>query len=103
MLNLSKKLSDNIGKNISLVGSISNTPWQHLIKITEKYENIEYLDLDDGNQIVIYSREPIECKGRIKITGHVKEVSGKSKKPGDNSEEVYREYQINVNDWECFN
>ena len=103
MFNLTLKLSENIGKTISLIGSVSPTPWQHLIEIKETYENIEYLDLEDGNQIVVYSRKSIKCEGRIKITGKVIEVAGRSKRPGDTSESVYSEYQIVVDDWECFN
>ncbi len=103
MLNLSIRLSENIGNDISLIGSISNTPWQHLIEITETYGNIEYLDLEDGNQIVIYSKKLIKCERKVRITGKVIEVTGKSKRPGDTSEEVYTEYQIIVDDWECFN
>ena len=87
MQNLSLKLSENVGNEISIVGFISNTPWQHLIDYYEEYKNIEYLDLEDVNQIVIYSKKPIRCEKQIKITGEVIEVSGKSKRPGDTSDE----------------
>ena len=100
---MSVKLSANVGNEISIIGTISITPWQHLIDFNEEYSNIGYLDLEDGNQIVIYSRKMIKCEKKIKIEGKVIEVSGRSKRPGDTSEEVYREYQIIVEDWECFN
>jgi hypothetical protein len=103
MKNLSLKLSENVGNEVSLVGTISNNPWQHLIDYNEEYSNIGYFDLEDGNQIVIYSKEMIKCEKRVKIKGKVIEISGKSKRPGDTSKEVYREYQIIVEDWECFN
>ena len=67
------------------------------------YIDVEYLDLNDGNQIVIYSKIPIKCKRNVKIKGKVIEVRGKSKRPGDTSEIIYKEYQIIVEDWECFN
>ncbi len=100
---MSVKLSENVGNKISIVGIISNTPWQHLIDYNEEYSNIGYLDLEDGSQIVIYSKKNIKCEKKVRIKGKVIEVSGKSKRPGDTSEEVYREYQIIVEDWECFN
>jgi len=89
MFNLTLKLSENIRKRISLIGTISTTPWQHLIKISETHEIIDYLDLEDGEQIVIYSRIPIKCEKKVQITGKVIEVTGKSKRPDRKRKEIH--------------
>ena len=78
-------------------------PWQHLIDFSDSYPNIQYLDLESGDQIVIYSKNPIDCLHKIKITGRVIKVTGKSKRPGNKSKDDYIEFQVVVDNWECFN
>jgi hypothetical protein len=96
---MSIEFEENIGKEIILKGKLSDTPWQHMIDTSQKYENIYYLDLEGGDQIVFYSRNPVECKDEIMIKGKVIRVVGKSKKPG--SDITYIEYQIVAEEWEC--
>ncbi len=92
-----------VGQKVELEGKISDVPWQHLIDFSDTHQIIQYFDLDSGDQIVIYSKETIECKEKMRLSGEVIKVDGKSKRPGDTSESVYVEYQILVDDWECFN
>jgi len=96
---MSFELEENIGKDIVLLGKLSNTPWQHMIDSSQKYENIYYLDLEGGDQIVFYSKTPVDCKDQIKLKGKVIRVVGKSKRPG--SDVTYIEYQIVAEEWEC--
>ena len=51
------------------------------------------------DQLVVYSKEKINCSGLIRIEGLVIQIEGESKRPG--SDEVYREIQIMVDGWEC--
>ena len=97
------ELQKQVGKKIEIMGKISDVPWQHLIDFSDTHKIIQYIDLVSGDQIVVYSQEPIECSHRLKISGEVIKVIGKSKRPRDTSENVYVEYQILVDDWECFN
>ena len=97
------ELKNFVGKNVEIIGEISKVPWQHLINFSDSHANIQYIDLDSGDQIVVYSRSPIECKNKVKRSGEVIRVAGKSKRPGDISGSVYVEYQILVDNWECFN
>ena len=60
-----------------------------------------YLDLDDGFQIVIYSKEELKCKADIEITGEVMEIVGGGEKGSKLGEEEHYEYHIKVNSWKC--
>lgn len=86
------------GDRVELIGKVSNTPWQHLIKKPEGYIFIDYMDFED-DQLVVYSKEFIECEGEVKIKGTVFQLEGTSKRPG--SEEPYNELQIAVDEFEC--
>jgi hypothetical protein len=92
---------ESVGKTITLTGNISKTPWQHLIQFFDDRTNINYFDLDNGEQIVIYSYEPITCIGKMKIKGEVIITEGGSKRPQKIQTEKYIEYQLLVDTWEC--
>ncbi len=92
---------DSVDENITLLGNISKIPWQHLIQFFDDRPNINYFDLDNGEQIVIYSREPITCTGSMKISGKVILTTGGSKRPQKIQTETYEEYQLLVDTWEC--
>ena len=94
---------ESVGKSITLVGNISKIPWQHLVQFLNDRANINYFDLDNGEQIVIYSREPITCIEEMKITGEVIITKGGSKRPQQIQTETYEEYQLLVDTWECIN
>ncbi len=103
MSDLRYNFKDSVGKNITLTGIISKIPWQHLIQFFSNRANINYFDLENGEQIVIYSREPITCIGEMKITGEVIITKGSSKRPQKIQTETYEEYQLLVDAWECIN
>ncbi len=92
--------AESVGEKITLSGNISKIPWQHLIQFISDRDNINYFDLENGEQIVIYSREPITCRGRMKINGEVILTKGSSKRP-QKIDETYQEYQLLVDSWEC--
>lgn len=92
--------AESVGEEITLSGNISKIPWQHLIQFISDRDNINYFDLENGEQIVIYSREPITCRGRMKINGEVILTKGSSKRP-QKIDETYQEYQLLVDSWEC--
>jgi hypothetical protein len=88
----------NIGKKIILEGKISDTPWQHMINYNDVYPYVDYFDVD-GDQLVIYSKEKMDCPGVVRIEGRAIQIKGKSKRPG--SEKIYSETQVLVDSWEC--
>lgn len=93
--------TESVGEKITLTGKISKIPWQHLIKFINDGDHINYFDLDNGEQIVIYSREPITCRGKMKINGEVILTKGSSKRPQKIKDDTYQEYQLLVDSWEC--
>lgn len=91
-------LSDHEGEVVEVEGRISENPWQHLID-ARRAASALYFDLDDGDQIVAYAPEPQSCPGRLRLTGVVIRVEGRSKRPG--SDERYAEHQLEVTKVEC--
>ncbi len=92
------ELQNYEGKVVSVEGKIAEVIWQHLIKSPETHPEMTYFDIGDY-QIVVYSKKPIMSKGKLKISGTVVKVEGKSKRPG--SDEIYTEYHIAADKWEC--
>jgi hypothetical protein len=86
-------------KKISLVGELSDIPWQHMIAFVEGHPYSEYFDIR-GYQIVIYSETAIDCPGKVRVYGTVIKVQGKGKRP-DPGDELYTEYHLVVDEWEC--
>jgi len=97
------ELQKLVGKKIDIIGKISEIPWQHLIEFSDSHKIIQYFDLESGDQIVVYSQDSIDCQNTVKLSGEVIKVIGKSKRPGNVSDSVFIEYQLLVDDWECFN
>ncbi|MHA2357864.1 MAG: hypothetical protein ACXABK_03745 [Candidatus Heimdallarchaeaceae archaeon] len=98
---MSIQFEEHVGKDIVLIGKISDTLWQHLIEFSKDYKNIYYLDYESGEQLVFYTKTLIECNEKIKIKGKVIRVVGKSKRPGSNA--TFMEFQIVADSWECLN
>lgn len=91
-------LMNNEGKKISFEGTMARIPWQHLINIPDTHPNFSYINIEK-DQIVVYSKERVNCKDKIKVFGTVIKVQGKSKRPG--SDDVFTEYQVVIDKWEC--
>nr|MDO8111334.1 hypothetical protein [Candidatus Sigynarchaeota archaeon] len=92
-------LSKFVDKKTTLIGKISDVPWQHMIASVKTHPNIYYFDLEDKNQIVIYARTTIAHAGKISITGKIIAVKGGSKRPGAAKSEPYTEYHMLVDEW----
>ncbi len=91
-------LYKNVGRTITVNGEVSNVMWQHMIQFTKEYPHSIYLDFDKG-QTVVYSKEPIECKGKISVIGRVIKIEGGSKDP--RRKEAVDEYHIQADKWTC--
>ncbi len=99
LLEDASRMSAYVDKKISLEGEISGTPWQHMIAATAEYPYSEYFDVKDF-QIVVYSKAPMECRGKLRVFGRVLKVTGKGKRP-EPGDEPYTEYHLLVDRWEC--
>ena len=89
-------LSTLVDRKVSIGGIVANEPWQHMIGEFPGYDHIAYFDTDT-DQIVIYSRKPVPAGIPITVYGKVRQVGGKSKRPGDDT--AYKEYHILVDKW----
>jgi hypothetical protein len=88
------------GKKVTFEGTIAMIPWQHLINLPDTHPNINYINIGkEKEQVVVYSREKINCKAKTSIKGTVVKTKGKSKRPG--SDEIFIEYQVVADSWEC--
>lgn len=91
------------GQSIVVRGSISKIPWQHLIA-PPPGKVVDYLDLEDGGQTVIYVDKTPPCRGLVEVEGVVLELRGRSKRPGGQPgkvDETYSELQIDVARYRC--
>ena len=54
-------LVDNLEQNVAIVGEIAKAIWQHLTTYVDSHPFMNYFDLNDGHQIVIYTKKEISC------------------------------------------
>ena len=89
----------NIGEKVKIIGKLAKEIWQHLTTFIDSHPFMNYFDLDDGYQIVIYTKDSISCKERIEIIGELIKVEGKRKNPRSKIYDEYFEYQLLVDSW----
>lgn len=91
-------LGGQVGNKIVIVGTVSETPWQHMVDPRPSHPHATYFDMGSG-QIVVYSKEPIGCAGTVRVTGTVIRLEGSSKDP--RRKETCTEYHVLADSWEC--
>jgi len=91
----------NVGEIVKIIGKIAKEIWQHLTTLVDSHPFMNYFDLDDGYQIVIYTKDSISCKENIEIVGKLIKVEGKRKNPRSKINDDYFEYQLLVDSWKC--
>jgi len=103
-MNIISKYSDfksNLGKEVEIIGKIAEEIWQHITMFAESHPYMNYFDLDDGHQIVIYTKESVSCKEKLETTGKLIKVESKHKNPRSKITDKYFEYQLLVDSWKC--
>jgi len=91
----------NLGKQVKMIGKISKVMWQHLAIFVNSHPHMNYFDMDDGYQILIYTKENITCEEKIEIIGKLIKVEGERKNPRFKIHDDYIEYQLLVDSWKC--
>ena len=94
-------LKNKVGKKIHLIGKISTIMWQNFNVDIQDHPHINYVDLDDKHQIVIYTKEPVICKDTIELSGEVIKIDSKDNDPKSKIHDGFIEYQIIVDSWRC--
>lgn len=87
------------GQQVELIGSRSETPWQHMVDIKADYPYINYIDFEGGDQRVVYTKQLLICPEKVSFKGTVIKIEGESKNP--DSDEVYTDLQIQSDEFEC--
>lgn len=86
------------GARVTIEGKVAREIWQHMMAPPGGYGHETYFDMGRF-QIVIYSRDLIECDGTVRATGTVVKIEGSSKNP--RRKEACTEYHVAVDSWEC--
>ncbi len=67
------------GARVTIEGKVAREIWQHMMAPPRGYGHETYFDMG-RHQIVIYSREHIDCGGTVRATGTVVKLEGSSEK-----------------------
>jgi len=94
-------LENNLGKKVKIVGEIGKAIWQHLTTYYDSHPFMNYYDLNDGHQIVIYTKEEISCKEKIEVIGKIIKVESQHKNPRSKISDKFSEYQLITDSWKC--
>ncbi len=94
-----EKLNLEVGETVELSGKLSDRAWQHMIDIKPDYPYIAYVDFENGDQLVVYTKTLPVCNGKFGLKGTVIEIEGESKRPG--SDEKFTEIQITADEITC--
>ena len=92
-------LAQNEGKIITITGKISDVIWQHIISARKSHPYLFYFDLKDGYQIIIYTKNQIDCEERVEVTGEVIRVE--VNEDADSKAGGLVEYHLIADTWKC--
>lgn len=106
VLLISQDLSAHVGQTLGVYGVLSERPGQHLIDARAvKAHQVGYLQLDDGEQIVVYlprSFAPCPAPLAVKLTGRVLAVhSGPQRPELQKADPGFTEHQLQVTEAAC--
>ena len=93
MLTKRSEFERNVGNNVRIQGKISNVMWQHFTIKTNEYPYMQYIDVNETFQIVVYSKEEITCKTNIELKGELFKVGNKGDDPRYKIHDEFFEYQ----------
>lgn len=92
-------LSQYVDKKVSIEGSVSQAPWQHMMLHFPDKPVENYFDLETV-QIIVYSEKELPLK-KLRIFGTVVKLEGDSKRPGTKIDDPkYVEFHIVADKWE---
>ncbi|MFW9973299.1 MAG: hypothetical protein ACFFDF_24155 [Candidatus Odinarchaeota archaeon] len=94
MIKISKysDFEGNLGKTVTIIGKLSKVIWQHLTVFIDSLPYMNYFDLEDGYQIVIYSKDSILCEEKIEVDGKLIKTEASRKNPRSKINDEYFEY-----------
>lgn len=90
---------DSVGKIRRIKGEITGIMWQHYVAFYDGYPHTNYIDLEENPQMIIYSKEPIDYKGKIEVTGKIVAVGHEATDENVKIKEEFWEYHMLVDSW----
>ena len=94
-------LENNVGNIVKVKGRISKVIWQHMTAFINSHSHMNYFDLDDSYQIIVYTKDEISCYGQIEITGKVTKLESDYNNPEVKISDKFTEYHIIADSWKC--
>jgi len=94
-------LENNVGNIVKVKGRISKVIWQHMTALINSHPHMNYFDLADNYQIIVYTKDQISCEGKIEITGKVMKLESDYKNPEVKISDKFAEYHIIADSWKC--
>ncbi|MBY8985189.1 MAG: hypothetical protein KGD65_08990 [Candidatus Lokiarchaeota archaeon] len=94
-------LIDNLEKKVKIVGKISKIMWQHLTIYVDSHPFMNYFDLNDGHQIIVYTKEQISCKEKMEVIGKIIKIESQHKNPRVKISDKFSEYHLITDSWKC--
>jgi hypothetical protein len=88
-----------VGKTIKVSGTLTEEIWQHFTILVETHPFMNYFNLEDGYQIVIYTKESISSQGELELIGKLIKAEYQRVNPRSKINEEYFEYQVLVDTW----
>ncbi len=94
-------LENNLEKKVVIIGEIAEAIWQHLTTIVDSHPFMNYFDLSDGYQIIIYTKDQISCNDKIEVIGKLIKVESRHKDPRSKISDKFSEFQLITDSWKC--
>ena len=94
-------LEINEGNTVKVKGRISTVIWQHMTALIDSHPHMNYFDLADSYQIIVYTKDQISCEGQIEITGKVTKLESEYNNPEVKISDKFAEYHIIADSWKC--
>ena len=101
MLTKRSDLERNIGKKVKIQGKVSNVMWQHFTINTDEHPYMNYIDINETLQIIVYTKEEITCKTNIELIGEIIKVENKGNDPKSKIHDEFSEFHLIVDSWKC--
>ena len=93
-------LAGNVGRKVTVTGTLASNPWQHPVAPPPGRRNVHYLNLRDDGQIVVYAGSEVECEDKaVRVHGKVIRIEVPAK--GATAGETVKAYQVVADAWKC--
>ena len=94
-------LENNVGNIVKVKGRISKVIWQHMTAHIISHPHMNYFDLADSYQIIVYTEDQISCEDMIEITGKVTKLESDYNNLDVKISDKFTEYHIIADSWKC--